>query len=325
MKNLTQKIFSNLALYVIFFLLFSISSCGKQNVGLDVEVEVGQRTLATLDKAINTLGNESANWQQVLQETRDKLVDSANSSIKNEVTNLINNGIAATGIEVRCNVDFMRNRTRQELVHLRNKLAQKLGVSLLPESSLEPGLCQVTPSSIDLNLTPERRSELKLAGYDFNKSTVSVLLLNADKEIDVTSKLAQPTKYLLTLNLSPANGINFSRESNKVLVKTTQGGKLISEINIIQSAAFKARFKPGFYSYTAMKPPGIIYLWPSPWDSGLTDVWCGVPNHEMYVRHIGVIGSAIEVEDLDKVKNQAKYWSQDCSDDVFQQSKQQKL
>lgn len=100
---------------------------------------------------------------------------------------------------------------------------------------------------------------------------------------------------------------------------------MISEINVIQSATFQARFKPGFYSHIAMKPPGIIYVWPSPWDSGLTDVWCGVPNHEMYVRHIDTIGSAMEVENLDKVKSQAKYWSQDCSDDVFQQSREQKI
>lgn len=133
MNNLMQKKFANSALYIIvLFLLFSASSCSKPDVGIDIEVEVGQQTLAVLDKAINTLKNESSNWQQVLQETRDKLVDSANSSIKNEVTNLINNGIAATGIEVRCDVDFMRNRARQELVHVRNKLAQKLGVSLLP-------------------------------------------------------------------------------------------------------------------------------------------------------------------------------------------------
>ena len=80
------------------------------------------------------------------------------------------------------------------------------------------------------------------------------------------------------------------------------------------------RSQPGFYSRVGMNPPGIVYLWPSPWDGGKTDVWCDVPNHEMYVRNLNHIGSAIEVNSLETVKGTAKYWSQPCTDHVFQQS-----
>jgi hypothetical protein len=83
------------------------------------------------------------------------------------------------------------------------------------------------------------------------------------------------------------------------------------------------RFRSGFYSRVGMNPPGIIYLWPSPWDDGRTDVWCNVPNHSMYARHINDIGSAMEIDDLATVQNSAEYWSQACSDDVFQQSRVQ--
>ena len=83
------------------------------------------------------------------------------------------------------------------------------------------------------------------------------------------------------------------------------------------------RYRPGFYSRVGMNPPGIIYLWPSPWDGGKTDVWCDVPNHDMYVRNLNNIASAIEVNNLETVKNSAKYWSKPCSDDVFQQSRVQ--
>ena len=83
------------------------------------------------------------------------------------------------------------------------------------------------------------------------------------------------------------------------------------------------RYHPGFYSRVGMNPPGIIYLWPSPWDGGKTDVWCDVPNHDMYVRNLNNIASAIEVNNLETVKNSAKYWSKSCSDDVFQQSRVQ--
>jgi hypothetical protein len=266
MKNFSQKIFTNSTFCLMACLLLSIFSCKGNGVGFNVDIGekakdaadkatgVGSRavsvaeknvpeTLRIVDKAVDLLGNTSANWLKVLEETRDTLINEANSSLRNELTNLINNGVAATGIEVRCNVDFMRNRARQELIHMRNQLARKIRSPLRSEVPLEPGLCQVTPSSIDLNLKPERRSELKLAGYDFDKNTIKVLLMNESEEIDVTSKLAQTTKYLLTLNLSPANGIDFSSGSNKILLRTAQSSKLISEVNVIQPANAKEKQK----------------------------------------------------------------------------------
>jgi hypothetical protein len=43
-----------------------------------------------------------------------------------------------------------------------------------------------------------------------------------------------------------------------------------------------------------------------------------------YVRNLNNIGSAIEVNSLEVVKNSGKYWSQPCTDDVFQQSRVQR-
>lgn len=98
--------------------------------------------------------------------------------------------------------------------------------------------------------------------------------------------------------------------------------------SVVAQSSFKPialpRLKPGFYSRIGMKPPGIIYLWPSPWDGGKTDVWCNVPNHTMYANHIDSVGAAIGVPDLESVKNTAKYWSQPCGDSVFNQSRIQK-
>jgi hypothetical protein len=98
------------------------------------------------------------------------------------------------------------------------------------------------------------------------------------------------------------------------------GGK-----NPIRSSEPKPNhYQPGFYAYMGMNPPGIIYLWPSPWDGGKTDVWCDVPNHTMYARHISIAGGAVGVKDLNQVRNTAKYWSKPCTDDVFQQSRVQR-
>jgi len=89
-----------------------------------------------------------------------------------------------------------------------------------------------------------------------------------------------------------------------------------------QAQAGSERLQPGFYSRIGMNPPGIVYLWPSPWNGGTTDVWCNVPNHAMFTRHYGDI-SLYEVDNLDKVTATADYWSQACTDDVFAHSRVQ--
>lgn len=101
------------------------------------------------------------------------------------------------------------------------------------------------------------------------------------------------------------------------------GIRLAISLSIPSLQSPQDRLRSGFYSRVGMNPPGIIYLWPSPWDGGKTDVWCDVPNHSMYTRHINKIGSAIEVSNLDSIKNSARYWSKPCTDDVFEHSRVQ--
>jgi hypothetical protein len=264
MKILVKKHIFSLTFCLMMSPLLFMSSCVK------TKVDIGESTTATvdrtadkvsktakdfgegldktavklvkaLDEAIAKIEKESGSWRKTVEETRDVVIDEANSSIRNELTNLVNDGVAATGIEVRCNIDFVGNKTKQRLIHMRNQIAVKYKIPRRSEAPFEPGLCQVIPSSIDLNLPPKRRSQLKLAGYDFDKDTIMVFLLNGDREIDVTSRLAQTTKYLLTLNLSSANGVDFSADSNKILVKTIGSNKLISEINVIQAADSKEK------------------------------------------------------------------------------------
>ena len=79
------------------------------------------------------------------------------------------------------------------------------------------------------------------------------------------------------------------------------------------------RYKPGFYSRIGMNPPGIIYLWPSPWDGGKTDVWCNLPNHEMFARNQSKV-PLYQVKDLETVQQSAAYWSEPCTDGVFAHS-----
>lgn len=57
----------------------------------------------------------------------------------------------------------------------------------------------------------------------------------------------------------------------KLPFKSVTGIALLS-VAILTPLSAQARMLPGFYSRIGMKPPGILYLWPSPWDNGFTDV-----------------------------------------------------
>lgn len=70
---------------------------------------------------------------------------------------------------------------------------------------------------------------------------------------------------------------------------------------------------PGFYSFRDMRPAGIYLVWPSPWNGGATSVFCDVPDHEMYARHVGEYAQ-YEVKDLAAVRAHAPYWSRPCSE-----------
>ncbi|NEP23726.1 MULTISPECIES: hypothetical protein [Moorena] len=190
------------------------------------------KIIEVLDKAIGTLDRASSDWQKVLEETRDEIISETQSTIKNEINGIIQEGIASAGAEFRCNFDFARVRARYELIDLRNSLASQVGIQLIP-SSREPELCQVNPSSINLSLPPQRRSELKIAGYDFDQGGLQLVLRSGSQEEDVSAYLAKPTHYLLTVNLG-SNGIGqkISPVSDKLILRAD--GKEISSINIIQ-------------------------------------------------------------------------------------------
>ncbi|MCL1469401.1 hypothetical protein [Argonema antarcticum] len=227
---------------------FKIPDIPDIPIQLKVKIENSLKAIETLDKGINTLGtlggslvSESRNWQSVLENTRKELTADVKSTIRNEITNLIDTGIASVGEEGRCNADFVGQRSRHALIGIRNNLAKEVNdlvkkeiVPLKPVETVEPAICKVIPDSVDLaEVDTNKLKELKFIGYDFNPSSIKVLLKKSDQsEVDVSDPLDTPTKYRLTLNLSRANGVQLRPTSNKLIVKAN--GSIISTISIIQ-------------------------------------------------------------------------------------------
>ena len=185
------------------------------------------RVVATLNDGIGALGSASADWQRVLEETRDKLIQQGQSTIANEVSNTLNRAIGATGAEFRCNVDFLRVRVRQDLVRIRDRL---LG---LPAEAPEPALCDVVPLAVDVSLVPARLNHLEFFGYDFDTTPIQVLLDNTAGSVDVSGTLDRPTHYHMTLNLG-ANGVALGPTSQRLRLRWN--GKDISTIAVTQPA-----------------------------------------------------------------------------------------
>jgi outer membrane murein-binding lipoprotein Lpp len=114
-----------LFLWSMIFVPLLISGCSigdKIDKLTDKVSDVAGDTVATLDNAIDALDRNSASWQAVLQDTTAKLTSDAQSTVRNEVSDVLNRSVAATGDELRCNVDFIGTRVRQALVRIRARL-----------------------------------------------------------------------------------------------------------------------------------------------------------------------------------------------------------
>lgn len=186
-----------------------------------------KEAIAVLDDAIRVIDENSEEWQQALQDALAKLTRDAQSTVRNEISDLLNRGVSAVGGEFRCNLDFVGHRVRYSLLRIRARL---LGDELPAQ---EPGLCNVVPLAIDRALIPERLNHLQFFGYDFDTDqTIRVRLVESHRTVDVSNNLDTPTHYHMTLNLG-ANGVPLSDRSNKIILEWQQ--RPISQIAVIQS------------------------------------------------------------------------------------------
>jgi len=182
-----------------------------------------------LDDGINRLTDESTSWQSVLEETRDNLIAAGQSTLANEVSNILNQAIHATGAEGRCDVDFIRIRVRQDLIRLKAEWNHQ---SIDPPS---PYICAPVPSAIDMNLDPARRTKVDFYGFDFNASSkpTAVLKSSGGGTTDVSQHLSVSAPYQMVLNLG-GTGVPLTSSSNVVVISWK--GQDISQIPVIQPA-----------------------------------------------------------------------------------------
>src|SRR5690242_5615740 len=106
-----------LTIFTIF--LFGCNGCGSlENTATNLTDQISQ----DLDQGISDLNSQSANWQEILQNTINNLPKDASNLIRGDLNNLLQRTVAAAGAEVRCDVDFFRARVQQGLEAIKDQL-----------------------------------------------------------------------------------------------------------------------------------------------------------------------------------------------------------
>ncbi|MGB8194608.1 MAG: hypothetical protein WCF67_21935 [Chitinophagaceae bacterium] len=191
-------ILRNLLLLAGVLVLFSGKCVDTQPIKDAVEIAAD-----VIDKGIEDLQSESSNWQQILVRVSEQLPKDVSEIIRVDAANLAKNAISATGVELRCNVDFLRNRAKDALTNLKNKLLGK------PYKKLPPNFCQVVPAFVDLNIDPVKWSNIAIYGYDLYAKDesdkmvqVGILADNGTVSYLPENRIGRTSNYELTLNLA---------------------------------------------------------------------------------------------------------------------------
>lgn len=206
-----RSLLPTITIVIVMVSLLLPSGCGLGKAIKETADDVTTRTLATLDDAIKSLEDASADWQRVLQDTIGKLTEDAQSTIRNEISNTLNRAIASAGSQVLCIHDIVKSRIRQDLIRIKAKF---LGGDV---EEPEPWLCEVVPVAVDLSLEPTRRQTIEFFGYDFDKLPIQAMLATSTGAADVSTHLSRQTHYHMTLNLS-GSGVQLSQNSQKLIL-----------------------------------------------------------------------------------------------------------
>lgn len=215
---------------VVAFVLSATTGCSKCFGGLN-DTAKNATTLATdvLQDGIDKIGTNLSSWQTVLQDMVTKLTGDAQSSLRNEVTTLLQGSIAVANSSLQCDVDFIGHRVIQTLQRMLAKVRGKPA-----PDTLAPSVCSDVPSGIEYTAWQQSRiPKVDIYGYDFDAGELTVSLLTGTSRADVTSRLSKVSNYNLAINLGGSPGIFDGQQQKLQLVWKGNTSKPISEIPVL--------------------------------------------------------------------------------------------
>lgn len=193
------------------------------------------RAETALNAALDRLEGNLLNYREVLEDLRKEvsgLPGKAAEIIRHEATDLAKSTIAAAGVELRCNVDFVGQRALEGLERIKALVNGE-------NPPIRPSFCSVTPSTVDLNLEPARRNKVAFSGYNFDAPGVQLVVVNRGAEKVVADQfLTKSTRYEMVANLGGASddqGIQLTEEAQRLELRWN--GQAVSQVGILQKAA----------------------------------------------------------------------------------------
>jgi hypothetical protein len=209
-------------------ILLLLSGCGIPGIGRQIS-SATDKTVAVLDNAIGDLASANADWEQILNKALEDLPDEVQSTVGFEVSRTLNRAISASGSEVKCIIDFLHDRAREDLIRIKAEFLDQ------PIPPLTPVLCDV--ESVDFALVQDgRQSSIVFFGYNFDVTNpVQVILIDGGQEINVNQQkqtLFVLTHYKMELILGSNNGLPLTPASQSLSVRWQD--QVMSEIPIKQ-------------------------------------------------------------------------------------------
>ena len=228
--------FSRHAALPILLAALVLSDCGIGKITNSIDQAVN-----VIDRGIDNINHDSTRWQSTLREVADQLPKDVQSTIRNEMSQLVERSIAKTGVEFRCDVDFLAQRAKQGLERIKAMLLNQ------QPGPVSPSFCHVSPGTLNINAPPQSRSTIELAGYDMDQNdqkghTLKVFLFSdrTGESIPLTEdRIGRTTHYLLTLNVtgSDLETLIRNKQISKLRVSWNDTAAGLPEVLVIQRVA----------------------------------------------------------------------------------------
>lgn len=187
-------------------LVLSLASCGV-GAGLD-------NAAGAVDRLRTSLEKQSGDWRAYADSAADALRKVGLPEAAQQARLVAASAAGSFGEQSRCSIDMAIGRSTRTLDSVSKQLRRRLWPwqkrsIRFPE--LLPGICEVSPHTIDLATPPEQRRVLEISGYDLGRSDASKLRLATINAVgqatDVTASLFRSSFYHATADLSSGSGV----------------------------------------------------------------------------------------------------------------------
>jgi hypothetical protein len=197
---------NKLTILLLFFILSFLYSCEK--------LDPIDAITTAFDEASDKIVDQSIAWQNTLKELESKIKNDISSTIREDLTYLVQTSLASAGVEFRCNAQYLRDGLRREIRRLKNKYLASIGLAKYEVTYL-PNVCHVFPNII----TPTTKV-VEVYGYDLLREKISVFLTSSDGKKQLINEFVNfPSHFQLTITLGGVNGLPVKPGNKKISIE----------------------------------------------------------------------------------------------------------